>query len=133
MSVFQTSEQLYRFFRALIERIEADNAKAAESMLKSGIRFRFCFEDPAAEVMIDARKRPLSIDYGQSSQKPDLDVSLTAETLHQILLGNLSLRKAIGSKQIKPKGPVWKTAVLADLFAHARQIYPELLQSLDIT
>ena len=131
MSVFQNSEQLYAFFRALIERVEADNSRAAESMLKSGISFRFRFEDPTAEVLIDARKRPLRIDYGQSSQKPDLDVSLQAQTLHEILLGQLSLRKAIGSKRIKPKGPVWKTAVLADLFAHAQQIYPELLQDLD--
>jgi alkyl sulfatase BDS1-like metallo-beta-lactamase superfamily hydrolase len=133
MAIFADNDQLYRFFNALISRIEADNAQAAESMLKSGMRFQFRFKEPQADVMIDARKRPLRIEFGHSSEKPDLEVALTADTLHQILSGKLTLRKAIGSRQIIPKGPVWKTTVLADLFTHAQQIYPELLQTFDIT
>jgi hypothetical protein len=38
----------------------------------------------------------------------------------------LSLTKAVGSKKVKPKGPVWKVMALADLFYHAQKIYPEI-------
>ncbi len=130
MAVFQNSEQLYSFFRLLIDRIEADDAKAAESMLKSGMRFQFKFTDLDAELMIDARKRPLKIEYGASTAKPDLEVALTSDTLDEILRGKITLTKALGSKKLKPKGPVWKTAVLADLFNHAKTIYQPLLTEL---
>ena len=52
---------------------------------------------------------------------------MTVDTLHLILLGELSLTKAIGSKQVVPTGPVWKTMALADLFRHAKTVYPEIL------
>lgn len=130
MAVFQNSEQLYSFFRLLIARIEADDAKAAASMLKSGMRFQFKFTDLEAELMIDARKRPLQVEYGTSSIKPDLEVALTSATLDEILRGKITLTKALGSKKLKPKGPVWKTAVLSDLFNHAKTIYPSLLSEL---
>ena len=127
MAVFQNSEQLYSFFRLLIARIEADDAKAAASMLKSGMRFQFKFTDLDAELMIDARKRPLHVEYGTSTVKSDLEVALTSATLDEILRGKITLTKALGSKKLIPKGPVWKTAVLADLFNHAKNIYPSLL------
>ncbi len=133
MAVFQNSEQLYSFFRLLIARIEVDDAKAAASMLKSGMRFQFKFTDLEAELMIDARKRPLQVEYGNGSppsSKPDLEVALTSATLDEILRGKITLTKALGSKKLKPKGPVWKTAVLADLFNHAKTIYPSLLSEL---
>jgi hypothetical protein len=71
----------------------------------------------------------LHITYGvNNSVNPDLDVKLAADTLHQILLGQLSLTKALGSKQLVPTGPVWKTMVLADLFQQAKTIYPQVLR-----
>jgi hypothetical protein len=61
-----------------------------------------CF---SAEVTIDARKRPLHIVYGPNGLRPELDVALAADTLHRILLGQLSLRKALGRKAVRPRGP----------------------------
>jgi hypothetical protein len=78
-------------------------------------------------LLINAQKRPLQIEYGRAnSHKPDLDVDVTGEALHQILLGQLSLTKAVGSKQLKPKGPIWKIMALADLFYHVQKIYPDV-------
>lgn len=132
MAVYANSEQLYTCFQHLFDRLEAQNGSAAQPVLNVKMRFRFRFSDPTAELMIDARQRPLQVIYGSSSQRPDLDVALSADTLHQILLGELSLTKAVGSKRLRPKGPVWKTAVLADLFDRAKQIYPQLVRELKI-
>jgi alkyl sulfatase BDS1-like metallo-beta-lactamase superfamily hydrolase len=132
MPFFASSDQLYQCFKALIARIEAEHADATAAMLKSGLSFRFRFSEPEAELTIDARQRPLQIVYGPSSQKADLQVVLTADTLHAILLGNLSLKKAIGSRQVVPKGPVWKTTVLSDLFTQAQTIYPDLLREMEL-
>ncbi|MCB9420839.1 MAG: SCP2 sterol-binding domain-containing protein [Ardenticatenaceae bacterium] len=129
MPVFATDEQLYASLRILFGRIEAENPQASDALLKSRLSFRFRCSEPDAVLVIDARQRPLHITYGlNNSVKPDLDVQLSTDTLHQILLGQLSLTKALGSKQLVPTGPVWKTMVLADLFQHAKTIYPQVLQ-----
>ena len=128
MSVFQNSNQFHTILEALFAQIEAENGKAAESLLKSGLSFRFRLSEPALEMLIDARQRPLRITFGPSPTRPDLDVALAADTLHQILLGHLSIKKAMGQKLLVPKGPVWKTLVLADLFRQAQAIYPQILE-----
>ena len=129
MPFYANDDQLYASLRVLFDRIEADNPQAADAMLKSRLSFRFRCAEPEAVLLIDARQRPLHITYGtNNSVKPDLDVKLSTDTLHQILLGHLSLTKALGSKQLVPTGPVWKTMVLADLFQHDKTIYPQVLQ-----
>ncbi len=126
MATYHHAEHLYTCFRVLFARIETENPQAAEAVLNSRLLIRFRCTDPTAEIMIDARKRPLHIEYGPTTQKPDLDIALTADTLHRILMGQLTLTKALGSGALKPSGPVWKTAVLADLFYHAQRIYPQI-------
>ena len=126
MAVYGSAEELYGCLRELFARIEAADSRAAESLLKARLWIRFDLREPAAEVTIDARQRPLQITDGPTAGKVELEVALAADTLHRILLGELSLAKALGSKLLKPAGPVWKTAALADLFAGARRIYPEV-------
>lgn len=128
MAKFTDSEQLYTCMRVLFAQIEAENPQAAEAVLNSRLAIRFNCSAPSAQVTIDARKRPFSILYGPSSVTPDLDIALPTNALHRILLGELTLTKALGSGLLRPSGPVWKTAVLADLFYHAQKIYPDILQ-----
>ena len=124
---YQDEAQLYTCLADLFERVEADIPQATDSLFKAKLFIRFNCVQPDATLLIDARERPLQIEYGRSNNhKPDLDVDVTGEALHQILLGNLSLTKAVGSKKVKPKGPVWKVMALADLFYHAQKIYPEI-------
>ena len=133
MAVYASADQLYDCLRELFARMEAAEPRAAESLLKSRLCIRFDLREPMAEITIDGRRRPLQIAYGPTAGKPELDVALAADTLHRILLGELSLAKALGSKLLKPTGPVWKTAALADLFASARSIYPQVLQDDGLT
>ena len=124
---YEDEAQLYSCLQDLFGRVEADIPQATDSLLKSKLCIRFNIADPSAMLMIDARKRPLQIEYGRSNNhKPDLDIAVTGEALHQILLGQLSLTKAVGSKKVKPTGPVWKVMALADLFYHAQTIYPDI-------
>jgi alkyl sulfatase BDS1-like metallo-beta-lactamase superfamily hydrolase len=128
---YQDDTQLYDCLQDLFGQIEADLPQATDSLLKAKMCIRFNVSDPDATLLVNAQKRPLQIEYGRAnSHKPDLDVDVTGEALHQILLGQLSLTKAVGSKQVKPKGPIWKIMALADLFYHAQKIYPAVYASL---
>lgn len=127
--VYRDAEQLYTILQKLFNQVEADLPQATDSLLKSKLCIRFSCAEPEANITLNAKERPLQIAYGRSPHKPDLDVEITGDALHQILLGNLSLPKAVGSKKVKPKGPVWKVMALADLFTHAQKIYPGLFAS----
>ena len=119
----------HTFFQStLFKRIEKENSAAAESLLKSKLSIRFRCSQPTADILIDARKKPVQIAYGSTDIKPTLDINLSADTLHEILLGDIGLSKAMGSKRMKPKGPIWKSVVLEPLLHDAQKLYPEVLK-----
>lgn len=132
MAVYANTQQVYDCFRVLFEQIEKQEPEAAEQLLKARLAIRFCCSQPTAELIIDARQRPVQILYGQNSIRPEVDVELSADTLHCLLLGELGLRKALGSGRIKPKGPILKMIALGALFDHARHLYPSVARSFSL-
>jgi len=128
MAIYASDKQLYACFKALFSKIEEEDAAAAESLLKSKLSIRFQCSDPTAAITIDARKKPVDVAYGSSRIKPILDINLSADTLHEILLGEIGLSKAMGSGRMKPKGPIWKSVALEPLLHDAQKLYPEVLK-----
>lgn len=127
---YQDEAQLYKYLEDVFNKVEVDMPQATESLLKAKLSIRFNVSGPEATLVINAKKRPLHIEYGRSNSiKADLVVDLTGDALHQILLGQLTLTKAVGSKKVKPKGPVWKVMALADLFYHAQKVYPAVYEA----
>jgi len=126
MSVYDNSEQLYSTIQTLVAQMEAENPQAGDSMIKAKLSVRIHCTEPTAVLFIDGTKRPLEVVYGTTPSKPKLDIEASTDTLHEILLGTLPLMKAIGSKRLRVKGPIFKAKALADLFYHMQKIYPEL-------
>jgi hypothetical protein len=52
---------------------------------------------------------------------------MSTDILHQILLDQLSLKKAVANRQLKVIGPIWKTTPLAEILEQGRQLYPSIL------
>jgi hypothetical protein len=129
MSIYSSDAQLYECFAQLFAAIEQRDPKAADALLKASLAIRFDCTAPVASITIDARRAPVAVHYGANDVKPTIEIGLTADTLHCLLLGDIRLGKAVGSKQLDMKGPVWKTMALADLFHHAQDLYPAVLQA----
>lgn len=128
MPVYTTADQLYSSLQQLFSRIELTDPQAMTTMQKSKLHVRFQTQQPSGIVVVNARKRPLAITYGANGSKPDVDIQLSADTLHEILLGDLSITKALGRRALVASGPIWKTKALSGIFSQARQIYPQVLQ-----
>jgi hypothetical protein len=133
MPIYQTTAQLYSCAQQLFARIQHEDPDAARPLLASRLVIRLVTTEPTGEIMINGRSRPLTTHFGHNSTRPDLDIELSGDTLHQILLGQLAIAKALGTKQLKAKGPVWKAAVLADLFRQGQTIYPQILHEQGLT
>lgn len=128
MPFFADTEQLYACTQAFFERLQETDPRAADAVLASHLLVRLRSTEPAVEITIDGRRRPLQIIYGPSRLRPMLDIELTADTLHRIMLGEQSMKKALGNGRLKVRGPVWKASALADLFHHGQAIYPGVLR-----
>jgi hypothetical protein len=128
MPTYADSAQLYDTARHLFNRIQAEIPGAANQVMGSRLLIRLQTSDPAGEIWINGRQRPLATAFGPARSRPDLDITLPADTLHRILLGELSLKKALGNGNVQVRGPVWKAKALADLFYHGQSIYPQVLQ-----
>ena len=122
MPIYQTTDQLYACANQLFDQIQRDDPEAARPLLASRLVIRLKVTAPVGEIVLNGRSRPITTHFGSNSTRPDLDIELSGDTLHQILLGQLAIAKALGSKQLKAKGPVWKAAVLADLFRQGQTI-----------
>ena len=128
MPVYGSDQQLYNCFQSLFRRIDEIDADAAAALTSAGLTIRFRCTQPTADITIDGKQQSLQIRYGPTDVKPDLDIALSADTLHDILLGDLRLSKALGSGRMKPRGPVWKATSLEPLLHHAQALYPQVLR-----
>lgn len=114
--------------QALFDQVQAEYPQAAEDIRKVRLLIRFNCSDPEATIMINGRKEPASVTYGENRIRPEVDVGLTADTLHYILLGELGLAKALKTKELKVHGPVRKVLAVTNLFHQCQAIYPRILR-----
>lgn len=127
MAIYASDTQLYSCFEQLFAIIERHDSKAVNALLKAALAIRFDCTAPAAAITIDARRAPVNVLYGPNDVRPIIQIGLTADTLHCLLLGAMRLGKAVGSDLLDMKGPVWKTMALADIFHYAQEFYPAVL------
>lgn len=127
MPVYASSETLYKNLQTLFEALRAQTPSPVEAMANARLLLRLKIAEPTAEVTFDGRLHPVKIYYGNGHNlRPELDVSLNADTLHKILLNELSLKKAVATRQVKVLGPVWKTNSLGLVLEQGRALYPQI-------
>lgn len=128
MAFYDDAYQLHQVFQRLFAQMRAGDPQAALRLERSRLLIRLKCTDPTTDIWINGRRRPLTIQFGHSRLHADLEVALTADTLHQIMLGALSLKQALASGQLEVRGAIWKAQALADLFRQSQAIYPHILR-----
>lgn len=113
---------------ALFERVQERYPGAASKLQKSKAIIRFNCSDPDAILVINGRRNPTMISYGEKRIRPEVDVYIAADTLHYVLLGGLRITEALKAGDLKVKGSVHKALSIADLFHQCQEIYPEILR-----
>jgi hypothetical protein len=133
MPVFQTSDQLLKTLEMLFERVQDGYPDTMRKVSSARAIIRFRCHNPQADITMNARKNPVQFAYGETKLRPDIDIELSGDILHAILLGDVGLSKALGMGELKVKGPVWKAFVLQDVFQHGQALYPAILEEMGIS
>jgi hypothetical protein len=133
MPFYHDTEQLYAVLQALFARIGRNSPHASDGILKARLVIRLRTREPEGEIALDGRQPPLKSSFGPTALRPELDIQMSADTLHRILLGELQLGKALSGGLLKVKGPILTTLPLAELFHQGRRYYPDILRELGLT
>jgi putative sterol carrier protein len=110
--------------------LEEEDPEVSKVIFDTKLAFRLGFTEPEAELFINGKKNPLIIEYGPIEKKPDLEVDIPADMFHEIMLGELTLKKAYATGKIKLRGPIWKAFALEKIFQYGQKHYPDALSEL---
>lgn len=130
MAFYQSADELKQVMTKLFDRLNEDPS-ALNDFLRSKMVVRFSFVDPQLEAVISGKSNPISVVLGPYEGRPDLDLHMPADVIHNVWLGNVRLRDAFMSGQIKVTGNIFRAMQLADLFRKAEAEYPRVLAELD--
>ena len=124
--IYRSAEQFESLFTELFARVENAGKGGFDDLVKRKMLVRFRISEPDVAMAVDGRKAPAAILFGPSDGKATLSVELTADSLHELLVGTLPLGKALSGKRLRLNGSKLKALSLKNLFTTLRAAYIDL-------
>jgi hypothetical protein len=128
MTFYNDADQIYSVMQALFERLRHETPNPVDTLVNSRLNIRLSLSDPDAQITIIARRPPVEVTYGKVNGRVDLEIGMTADQMHLILLDEYSIKTGFSNGELKVRGQVWKALSLADIFTKGRTYYPQVLQ-----
>ncbi len=128
MTFYTDAEKIYKVMQTLFESMSKTNPDPVDALVSSHMVIRINLSDPDAHITINGRKRPVTIDYGLTNGRADMEIGMASETLHLILLDEYSVKQGFSNGEIKVRGPIWKAVSFVDIFQKGRVFYPQVLK-----
>ena len=125
MPVYADAAELYAALQRVFDTIK-ERPGAIESFTGSNLVVRLRLTDPDAEALLDGRQPPLEVFFGPRPGKADLELTMAADTLHELWSGQRRLKDLFFSGQIQTSGNLFRAMALADLFREAERAYARL-------
>jgi putative sterol carrier protein len=127
MPQYASEQELYEGLGAVLSAAATDavlslQLKGADAVVQHRLR------DPQATVTLDARasKQP-RVDLGETKLEPDVVLSMSGDTAHELWNGRLNVTLALAGGDIAAKGPVGKLLKHVALVEPLSKRYEELL------
>lgn len=134
MPYFKDQKELQDIQRAFFERVASD-AEVGPKLGDSGLIIRLQVRDPEGNVTIDCRGeggegRHFALLFGETDLKPDITLSSSADTSHELWLGRVDVVSALFTGKIKAAGDVSQAMKLVPAFKPIGAIYKDVLISM---
>ncbi len=133
MGVFRDSQQFYECVGELMDRAKID-PQVGGKIAKSGIIIQFRYSEPDAMTTINAKDKPtqtgayIDVIHGPCNLKPDVTMSMKADTSHAFWHGKVNLVGALAKREILAVGPIPKILKLLPAVQPLYKVYPSLLK-----
>lgn len=136
MAAFKDAAEMTHILGALYDEAKRDG-RIAPKIRDARLVIQFRYEEPHGVVTINAAAPPtqegayFDVLWGDDvGLKPDIEMSMKADTAHQFWHGKVNLMAALTRRQIVARGPIPKILKLLPAVEPMYQMYPRLLREL---
>jgi len=133
VAVFKNSGEFYDTVGDLMNRAKVD-PDIGKKIAKSGVIIQFRYTDPDAVTTVDAKDKPtqpgafVDVINGPCDLKPDIIMTMKADTAHAFWHGKVNLLSALTKKEILLQGSQLKVLQLLPAVTPLFKVYPVLLK-----
>ena len=122
---FTDAEQLRAVFSEMFDDVADDDRMSGLVEQQMVINFRL--RDPSADIWVDGRTRPVATTFEPIGVDATLTAELSADSMHELLLGSLPLGRALMFRKLKVSGATSRAAKLEPLLHACQAVYPGIV------
>ncbi|MCU0258349.1 MAG: SCP2 sterol-binding domain-containing protein, partial [Solirubrobacteraceae bacterium] len=123
MSEFQDEQQVYRRLGGMFEDALADE-RAGALLRAVGCVVQLDLRRPQATITLRLDgEGDTGVDVGTTQAKPDVVLTMEADTAHRLWAAELPLHTALSKGLVRAKGPVAKILQLVPVIGPAKPLY----------
>lgn len=134
MPYFKDPDEMQDIQRAFFDKVASD-PKVGPPLRAAGLIIRFQFHNPSGSVTIDGRGdagegRYLDVSFGESDLRPDITLTSSADSSHEIWLGRLDIVNALFTGKVKASGDISQAMKIVPALKPIADIYKNVLTAL---
>ncbi len=129
MAYFKDADEVYAYIGRLFEEL-GDDPELAPKFRAADTIVQYRYRDPESQItvsLLDADER--RVDCGKTDLKPEVVMTMDADTAHRFWLGKVNVTVALARGQMKAKGPVAKILKLVPLVKPVFPRYRAMLEA----
>jgi hypothetical protein len=127
MSVFDSSDEVYRFLGGLFECAVADDALAAATA-DSGVVVRLRLHDPECELILDLPGRRVLLGDAGADVVAAVELEMAADAAHGLWLGQVQPAVLLATRKVRVRGSVRKLLRMQSVGERLIPVYENLLR-----
>lgn len=122
---YDDAEQLERVYTTMFDAVADDDSM--DTMVDAQMVINFRLNDPSADIWVDGRSRPVVTTFEPiDGVDATLTAKLSADSMHELLLGTLALGKALLFRKLKVSGSKSTAMGLEPLLHACQSVYPDI-------
>lgn len=125
--VYPDVETLREVYSSMFATVADDDSMDALVERQMVIDFRL--SDPTADIWVDGRSRPVVTTFEPIDVDATLTATLSADSMHELLLGTLPLGRAMLFRKLKVSGSKSKAMALEPLLHACQAVYPAIAEA----
>ena len=100
--------------------------ESIDDLVEQQMVVNFRLHDPDADIWVDGRSRPVVTTFDPIDVEATLTATLSADSMHELLLGTLPLGRALLFRKLKVSGSKSRAMKLESLLHACQSVYPEI-------
>lgn len=129
MTFFENTDHLYKILGGFFKLLSSDG-QIGPKLLGSNLKLQFNYKNPDGFIFIDLSGDEPQFFFGEQPSKPDVEMTMKADTAHKFWQGKVNLPVALARREITAKGPIPKILKLLPIIKPAYKLYPNYLAQL---